>query len=60
MGSDFDWDTAYTYFKQYSVNDKGEIQVKSDLSELEQFRPDITKLALIRLPKSKKMRILFA
>ena len=40
MGSDFDWDTAYTYFKQYSVNERGEIQVKSDLSELEQLQDE--------------------
>ncbi len=44
MGSDFDWDTAYTYFKQFDVNKDGTIKIKSDLSELQQLQDEYYEL----------------
>ena len=38
MGSDFDWDTAYTYFKQFDVKQDGTIQIKSKFTELESLQ----------------------
>ena len=44
MGSDFDWDTAYTYFKQFEVNKDGTVKIKSDLSELQQLQDEYYEL----------------
>ncbi|HAV25742.1 MAG TPA: hypothetical protein DCX01_06155 [Bacteroidetes bacterium] len=44
MGSDFDWDTAYTYMKQYEVTEDNKIVVKSEISELEQLQDEYYEL----------------
>ena len=43
MGSDFDWDTAYTYMKQYDVVGN-KIVVKSDLTELQKLQDEYYEL----------------